>query len=320
MSRDEFNKSVKSLVSERAGYFCSMCKVFTLSASRNDPNKSVKIGIVAHITAASEGGPRYDKTLTSQQRKSTKNAIYLCENHASEIDKNKGIDFTVDELKSLKLAHEEWVRGNLNMSLHRGSLKVLDVSAHLEAKEFPTIDIKILNEQASTTFLTKGKVTTIDRFIIPNDSDGMYRQISWTYDVHVSPGVGEHVLFDMSQSIEPNSAERFAISVRGDYPHDHAASMNLYQLRFEFYEGEDKKIQLPDVIVHIPRDGKVLAMTRFPYTREQYNELVRTIASSSRDVLERLTSSIESGAKLCCDYDVAQGLIENSQVDQKIKT
>jgi hypothetical protein len=42
--------------------------------------------VAAHLTAASRGGPRYDPALTTQQRKSVQNGIWLCGLCAKKID------------------------------------------------------------------------------------------------------------------------------------------------------------------------------------------------------------------------------------------
>ncbi len=48
--------------------------------------KVLNIGVAAHITAASEGGPRYDRSMTPEERSSIENGILLCQNHATLID------------------------------------------------------------------------------------------------------------------------------------------------------------------------------------------------------------------------------------------
>jgi hypothetical protein len=64
-------------------------------------DRTVNIGIAAHITAASEGGPRYDGTLTTEARKSAENGIWLCQICAKLIDSD--IDrFTADVLRGWK--------------------------------------------------------------------------------------------------------------------------------------------------------------------------------------------------------------------------
>ena len=318
MARDDFSKRTKSLVSERASFHCSRCKLCTLSASKNNTDKSVNIGIVAHITAASDGGPRFDENMSVEERISDSNAIFLCENCASAIDKNKGVDFSVAEIKQWKEDHEEWTRANLSLSNSNPGLQLLDVCAHLESGEFPAIDIKMLNGHDRTVYFTKGKVTTLDRFIVPGDRHAAYEQIDWTYVVEVSPDKGGVVEFGLSQALAPNSAERFALAIKGEFPHyGDAVSLNLYQLRIELFEGEELRSTLPDVIVHIPRDGRVLALTRPPYSAEQYAEFLTSMAGKSREVLSRLTSSIEAGTKLCCDYEVADALMKFSQVDKQ---
>lgn len=85
--RDEFSENTKKILSWRVGGICSNpnCKVSTLGPQSNS-SKVTNIGVAAHITAASEDGPRYDAALTSAGRKSPENGIWLCQNCAKLID------------------------------------------------------------------------------------------------------------------------------------------------------------------------------------------------------------------------------------------
>jgi hypothetical protein len=85
--RDEFPLSVKRLLAERVGFRCSNpnCRQLTSGPSA-DPNKSLNIGVAAHITAASPGGPRYDANLSPEERKGPENGIWLCQNCAKLVD------------------------------------------------------------------------------------------------------------------------------------------------------------------------------------------------------------------------------------------
>jgi hypothetical protein len=47
---------------------------------------SVNIGVAAHITAASPGGPRYNDKITSEKRRSIENGIWLCQSCAKLVD------------------------------------------------------------------------------------------------------------------------------------------------------------------------------------------------------------------------------------------
>lgn len=85
--RDDFREETKRVLFERVGGICShpACQA-TTSGPSTDPERSVRIGVAAHITAASEGGPRFDGTLSPASRRSAANGIWLCQNHAKEID------------------------------------------------------------------------------------------------------------------------------------------------------------------------------------------------------------------------------------------
>lgn len=90
MSRDEFKRSVVDKLKARVTSRCSnpSCRVPTSAPSGDDQVNN--IGIAAHITAAAPGGARYDKTLSPDQRKAIENAIWLCSNCASRIDRDEG--------------------------------------------------------------------------------------------------------------------------------------------------------------------------------------------------------------------------------------
>ena len=83
--RDEFSYKVKEALGKRVGLHCSICFTPT-SGPHEDPSKVTNIGVAAHISAAAPGGPRYNGLLTSTERKSIQNAIWLCQNCAKLID------------------------------------------------------------------------------------------------------------------------------------------------------------------------------------------------------------------------------------------
>ena len=85
--RDDFDAKTKETLARRVGYRCSNpdCGKLT-SGPQEDPAKAVNIGVAAHITAASEGGPRYDPSLSPEERRSVDNGLWLCQNCAKLID------------------------------------------------------------------------------------------------------------------------------------------------------------------------------------------------------------------------------------------
>lgn len=85
--RDDFISATKDTLARRVGMRCSNpnCRKLT-SGPRADPNKAINIGVAAHITAASPNGPRYDDSITQEQRTSINNGIWLCQNCAKLVD------------------------------------------------------------------------------------------------------------------------------------------------------------------------------------------------------------------------------------------
>jgi hypothetical protein len=65
MPRDDFSSKTIDILAKRVGYLCSnpACRKGTVG-SHADPLKATIIGIAAHITAASAGGPRFDPDLS----------------------------------------------------------------------------------------------------------------------------------------------------------------------------------------------------------------------------------------------------------------
>ncbi len=117
-NRDEFPVKVVEALAKRASFVCSNpdCRVLTIAPSEINSEKYIYIGEASHITAAALGGPRYNASLTPEERNSVENGVFLCKGCARMIDVNNGIDFSVDLLRSWKSQHEEWVRSNLNKS------------------------------------------------------------------------------------------------------------------------------------------------------------------------------------------------------------
>ena len=88
--RDDFSPSIKMLLAKRVGFSCSNpdCQQITTGPS-SDPRKAINIGVAAHITAAAPGGPRYDATLSQEERKNPENGIWLCQKCAKLVDSDQ---------------------------------------------------------------------------------------------------------------------------------------------------------------------------------------------------------------------------------------
>jgi tetratricopeptide (TPR) repeat protein len=106
MSRDDFPLPIVRHLAQRAGYRCSNpdCRRDT-SGPSSIADEGVKIGVAAHITAASAGGPRFDATLTSAERSAIGNGVWLCQSCGKLIDSDEA-RFTKEVLGTWKKSAE----------------------------------------------------------------------------------------------------------------------------------------------------------------------------------------------------------------------
>jgi hypothetical protein len=130
-----FSKATIDLLAKRAAYICSNpdCRCLTMAASGEDDGKFIFIAEAAHISAASKGGARYNDSLTSDERENIANAIFLCANCATMIDKNNGKDFPSELLFAWKNSHETWTADNLNKSI-ANTLSIIDGEHHAKGE------------------------------------------------------------------------------------------------------------------------------------------------------------------------------------------
>lgn len=114
---DDFSAATKHLLCDRAGKRCSNpnCRASTIGPA-STPNKTINIGVAAHITAAQPGGPRFDATLASEERKGPDNGIWCCSNCSKLVDSDDAF-YTVDLLEAWKRLSEEAARLELGIPM-----------------------------------------------------------------------------------------------------------------------------------------------------------------------------------------------------------
>lgn len=99
-NRDNFNRGVVDRLAKRVGMRCSNPDCRRPTAGPDTAGGTTNLGVAAHITAASSGGARYDPKLSSDERASISNGIWLCQVHAKLIDD--------DELRYTSALLREW--------------------------------------------------------------------------------------------------------------------------------------------------------------------------------------------------------------------
>jgi len=118
MAREDFPAHVKQALQNRVASRCSnpQCRAAT-AGPQVDNSKALNVGVAAHITAASEGGPRYDPSLTPEQRSCAENGIWLCQNCAKLVD-NDPTRYTVDLLRSWKTVADDLALEEIGKPAH----------------------------------------------------------------------------------------------------------------------------------------------------------------------------------------------------------
>lgn len=114
--RDDFKRSVRKELGLRAGLRCSNPNCGCNTAGPNDDRRGFSdIGVAAHITAASELGPRFDRSLTSEEREGPENGVWLCAGCAKMVDDDP-VRHTIELLRGWKLSAER--RASLELKRH----------------------------------------------------------------------------------------------------------------------------------------------------------------------------------------------------------
>lgn len=100
--RDDFSAATIRILANRVNSICSnpTCRA-TTRGPKTQSNAAVSVGKAAHITAASVNGPRYDASLTPEDRRHFDNGIWLCSLCADLIDSDPQ-RFTVELIREWK--------------------------------------------------------------------------------------------------------------------------------------------------------------------------------------------------------------------------
>ena len=110
-ARAEFPRKVVKTLEARASSKCSFPTCDFATSGPGDREDQVAVtGKAAHIYSAGEAGPRGSGGLSFTERQQINNGIWLCAEHADQIDKNNGAAYPAEMLKTYKLMHEQKIK------------------------------------------------------------------------------------------------------------------------------------------------------------------------------------------------------------------
>lgn len=146
-NRDDFRAPVIRTIAQRAGYRCSNQTCLRATIGPDGADDSASIGVAAHITAAAEGGPRYDPSLTPEERAAAENGIWLCQTCSRLVDVDV-ISHSVDQLREWKTLAE--MRAYLGI---RGFAIVVSRSFQKLEDKMPSLIAEMRDDIGSNPFI-----------------------------------------------------------------------------------------------------------------------------------------------------------------------
>lgn len=174
LNRDDFTKKTIDILAKRVGYICSNpdCKKHTVGPN-SDKEKATIVGIAAHITAASQGGPRYNDSLTVDQRKDIDNGIWLCTNCATLIDKDPD-EFPISLLDDWKSGAEDLMNQEL-----RG-IKPQSPNPFLEADLIWSSSLR-----SNHGYSPKNREVYGNEIVVGRDKPIIYWSLTWNFHIAI---------------------------------------------------------------------------------------------------------------------------------------
>ncbi len=124
MSKKEIPKRVMKILWGRSGSKCTICRV-NLIEEGTDGN-IYPIGEVAHIEGENIGSARYNSYIIENDRSKYENLILLCPSCHTKVD-NDIKEYTIERLKQIKKAHEDWIEESLKNQVIDITFAELDV-------------------------------------------------------------------------------------------------------------------------------------------------------------------------------------------------
>lgn len=181
--RDNFAKNIKETMAKRVGYRCSNpnCRKLTVGPS-DTADKSISIGVAAHITAASSGGKRYDPDLTQDQRKHINNGIWLCASCGTLVDTDEE-RFPVQILKKWRELSEQAARYDVE------NMPIEDIGKIVQ--QISIVSVNQSGGQTAQTIINQAPLrrdlSTVSNQIVAE----LKKHSSAVYDIRLSSGDGE---------------------------------------------------------------------------------------------------------------------------------
>lgn len=205
-NRDEFTPATKRAIERQAFSHCSnpACRRLT-RANTSDGTGEINIGQAAHICAAAPGGPRYDAAMTSEQRRSADNGIWLCDDHARAVD-SKDSTFTPELLRDWKrqTKQDSWLSVMHNIPFGPEMQTLSPDAMRDRVRATAATDLAVFRNTAKWASTDIALTLTIDGLEEPLSTHSLAKAVT-TFDDLVlvaAPGMGKTTtLFQVAEGV-----------------------------------------------------------------------------------------------------------------------
>ena len=221
--RDNFKDSTKLQIAKRAGWLCSCpwCRCPTVG-SNSEGDDEINIGVAAHICAAAPRGPRYDSSMSAEERKSASNGIWLCESHAKLVDTSDP-KFTVGLLREWKEEAQErsWRRVAYFDSAEEGVVQEhVDDRLHEVLRAAATNDLEIFRRSDTWAANAIPRTFWVDGLDERVSTSGVAAALATVDDLIVvaEPGMGKTTtMFQLAEAVLENGYGSPIVVPLGDW-------------------------------------------------------------------------------------------------------
>lgn len=232
-SRDNFSVQTKRVLAGRVAYRCSFpnCAIITIGPDSTHADKVLILGEAAHIHAAAGGGPRYNRRMSPENRRSAENGIWMCRGHARLIDADH-LNYTAETLLQWKNAMEKEAHRAMR-DLEKDAVRLpttliclsLDLifegvwkSVEGDTWSFIVKDFVLGDEKLLKSLSTEGLERHFQYIIVESQGDGrlIHNSFRWELNQHGEYEIRIEVSTAFIRRTPDNIGGDFAVGPDGD--------------------------------------------------------------------------------------------------------
>lgn len=291
----------------QAGYICTFpgCHNATVGAT-SDGEAVVNIGVACHICAASPGGPRFDRDMSADERRSVSNGIWMCQDHATTID-SRDPKFTVELLRDWRrqAQFQSWrrvLRDEAGQAFAIGTDELV-----LRLKDAAFRDLEVFKRTSKWPTTSVALTLAISDVSEPVTANGLAKAVVGLDDLILvaPPGMGKTTtLFQIAEALMTGAIGTPLVVPLGDWATGQATLLRSILDRPAFDGISEAALRAA-----APKANAVLLL-------DGWNELDITAQSRARSELTRLAAEmpelrfIISTRKLAMDVPISGTAVE----------